>query len=138
MSEIASPTAMHEFADEQSTPNRFVSGRAFSVGVTVHEADATEGASSNAAVAIKTRRTDRSDICALKLRLRSGRVKPSASSRAARGFAVGREEDSLGVGLLALGVQQNCLDELLLNVKANSPRRDRSPFDLQEGDAHRD
>ena len=47
---------MHEFADEQSTPLRYVSAPAtFGVGDTVHAADAAEGASSNAAVANKTR-----------------------------------------------------------------------------------
>jgi len=61
---VAFPTAMHEFADEQSTALRFVelAPSIFGVGGTVHAADAPEGVSSNAAVAIKTRRTDRSDI----------------------------------------------------------------------------
>ena len=40
-----SPTAMHEFADEQSTPDRKVWGPwAFGVGVTVQAPDAIEGA----------------------------------------------------------------------------------------------
>jgi hypothetical protein len=59
----ASPTAMHEFADEQSTPNRLVRAATFSVGVTVHAADAGEGARSIAAAAKKTRQDARSDIC---------------------------------------------------------------------------
>jgi hypothetical protein len=55
---------MHELADEQATPDRKVLGPwAFGVGVTVQAADAAEGVSSSAAVANKTRRTDRSDIC---------------------------------------------------------------------------
>jgi len=61
----ALPTAMHEVAEVQSTPLRLVSFApgTFGVGGTVHAAVATEGVSNNAAVAIKTRRTDRSDIC---------------------------------------------------------------------------
>ena len=35
---------------------------------------------------------------------------------------LGREEDPLRVGLLALCIQQDCLEELLLNVKS-----ERSP-----------
>ena len=31
------------------------------------------------------------------------------------------KEDPLGVGLLALCIQQDCLDELLLNVKSERP-----------------
>jgi hypothetical protein len=48
---------MHEFADEQSTALRLVltGSTTFDVGVTVHAADATEGVSSSAAVAKKTR-----------------------------------------------------------------------------------
>ena len=58
------PTAMHEFADEQSTPERNVRGPlAFGVGVTVQAADVAEGVNSSAAIANKTRRNDRSDIC---------------------------------------------------------------------------
>ena len=49
------PTAMHEFADEQSTPNRLVRAATFGVGVTVQAADATEGASNSAAVATRRR-----------------------------------------------------------------------------------
>jgi hypothetical protein len=67
---------MHDFADEQSTALRYVSAPAtFGVGDTVHTADAAEGVSSTAAVAIRTRRTDLSDICPLTLRLRSVQVK---------------------------------------------------------------
>jgi hypothetical protein len=56
---------MHEFAEVQSTAFRLVSfaPATFGVGVAVHAAEAAEGVSSNTAVAIKTRRTDRSDIC---------------------------------------------------------------------------
>jgi hypothetical protein len=54
---------MHDFADEQSTALRYVSAPAtFGVGDTVHPADAAEGVSSSAALAIRTRRTDLSDI----------------------------------------------------------------------------
>jgi hypothetical protein len=61
----ALPTAMHELADEQSTPLRFVKSApaTFGVGGTVQAADATEGVSSSAAIANKTSRNDRSDIC---------------------------------------------------------------------------
>jgi hypothetical protein len=61
----AFPTAMHEFAAVQSTALRLVSFApgTFGVGGTVHAAEAAQGVSSNAAVAIKTRRTGRSDIC---------------------------------------------------------------------------
>jgi hypothetical protein len=55
----AEPTAMHESADAQSTPS---SSLAFcptlGVGGTLHPADAAEGASSSAAVASPTKRTD--------------------------------------------------------------------------------
>jgi len=51
----ASPTAMHEFADEQSTPDRIVRAPTLGVGVTLQAPDATEGVSSSAAVAKKTR-----------------------------------------------------------------------------------
>ena len=75
---------MHEFADEQSTALRYVSAPAtFGVGDTVHAADAAEGVTNSAAVATKTRRTDRSDICPLRLRLRSGRVKQRSPTKAA-------------------------------------------------------
>jgi hypothetical protein len=78
------PTAMHELADEQSTAFSVVNEApsTFGVGVTVQAADATEGVSNSAAVANKTRRTDRSDIRPLKLRLRSGRVNPTSALRA--------------------------------------------------------
>ena len=50
------PTAKHEFADEQSTPSKlFVGPEMTGVGVTVQAADATDGVSSSAAVANKTR-----------------------------------------------------------------------------------
>jgi len=67
---------MHECADEQSTALRYVSAPAtFGVGAAVHAADAAEGASNNAVVAIRTRRTDLSDIYPLTLRVRSVQVK---------------------------------------------------------------
>jgi hypothetical protein len=46
----ALPTARHEFPEVQSTPLRLVSFApvTFGVGVTVHAAEAAEGASSNA------------------------------------------------------------------------------------------
>jgi hypothetical protein len=67
---------MHDFADEQSTALRYVSAPAtFGVGDAVHPADAAEGVSSSAAVAIRTRRTGLSDICTPTLRLRSLQVK---------------------------------------------------------------
>jgi hypothetical protein len=48
------PTAMHEFADEQSTPDRLFAGpEMVGVGVTVHAADAAEGANSSAAIATR-------------------------------------------------------------------------------------
>ena len=48
------PTAKHEFADEQSTPNRvFAEPEMTGVGVTVHAADAAEGANSSAAIATR-------------------------------------------------------------------------------------
>ena len=57
------PTAMHEFAEVQSTALRMVFAPAtFGVGGTLHAAEAAEGVSNKAAVANKTRRTDRSDI----------------------------------------------------------------------------
>ena len=58
------PTAMHEFADEQSTAWRLLSKAPSTLGVggTVHAADATEGASASVAVASQTRRNGRSDI----------------------------------------------------------------------------
>jgi hypothetical protein len=67
---LVEPTAMHAFADEQSTAFRFVpvAPSAFGVGGTVQAADAAEGASSNAAVATKTRRDGRNDICTATLR----------------------------------------------------------------------
>src|SRR5512132_1269315 len=62
---VARPTAMHEFADEQSTASKLVlnAPSTFGVGGTVQAADATEGVSNSAAVASKIRRADRSDIC---------------------------------------------------------------------------
>jgi hypothetical protein len=48
------PTAKHEFADEQSTPNRvFVGPEMIGVGVTVHAAEAAEGANRSAAIATR-------------------------------------------------------------------------------------
>ena len=62
---IVPPTAMHEFAEVQSTALRLVSlaPATFGVGDTVHAAEAAEGVSNKAVVANRTRRTDRSDIC---------------------------------------------------------------------------
>jgi hypothetical protein len=75
------PTAKHEFADEQSTPSRlFVGPPMTGVGVTVQAAEAAEGASSSAAVANKARRADRSDIPILKLFLSSVQVKRSGQA----------------------------------------------------------
>jgi hypothetical protein len=73
----ALPTAMHEFADQQSTALRTVPSApaTFGVGDTVHAPDATEGVSNSPKVAIKTSRTDRRDIRPSKLRLCSGLVK---------------------------------------------------------------
>ena len=61
----AKPTAMHEFADEQSTALQVASPRHRRTvsASTVHAADAAEGVTDSAAVASKIRRTDRSDIC---------------------------------------------------------------------------
>jgi hypothetical protein len=74
----ASPTAMHEFADEQSTALKFVfdAPSTFGVGGTVHAADAADGARSIAAVANKTRRDGRGDICTATLRRAHALVKP--------------------------------------------------------------
>jgi hypothetical protein len=71
------PTAMHELADEQSTALSVVNEApsTFGVGVTVQAADATEGVSNSVAAANKTKRTDRSDIRPLKLRLWSVEIK---------------------------------------------------------------
>ena len=45
---------MHEFADEQSTPDRLLAGpEMVGVGVTVHAADAAEGANNSAAIATR-------------------------------------------------------------------------------------
>jgi hypothetical protein len=62
--EVAWPTAMHEFADEQSTALRLVldASATFGVGGTVQAANAAAGVSNSAAVANKTKRSDRSDI----------------------------------------------------------------------------
>ena len=82
----AEPTAMHDFADEQSTPFRtFTVAEMFGVGVgvTVQAADAAVGVSSKAAVASNTRRTELSGICSLRLRLGSERVKQLWPTKAA-------------------------------------------------------
>ena len=82
----ASPTAMHEFADEQSTALKFVSAApsTFGVGGTVHAADAADGARSSAAVANKTRRDSRSDICTATLRPGHALVKGHTALSGAR------------------------------------------------------
>jgi hypothetical protein len=75
---------MHEFADEQATALKFVfnAPSTFGVGGTVHAADAADGARSSAAVANKTRRDGRSDICTATLRPDHALVKCHTAPRA--------------------------------------------------------
>lgn len=74
---VARPTAIHEFADEQSTASKLVLGApsTFGVGGTVQAADAAEGVSNSAATTIKTRRDGRSDIRTATLRRGQAAVK---------------------------------------------------------------
>ena len=67
---VAWPTAIQEFADEQSTASKLVLGApsTFGVGGTVQAADAAEGVSNSAVTTIKTRRDGRSDIRTATLR----------------------------------------------------------------------
>ena len=68
------PTAKHEFADEQSTPNRLFAGPPMTgVGVTVQAAEATEGASSSATVATRQRKSRGSRCLTAEIRASTSR-----------------------------------------------------------------